>query len=52
MLKLFISFKDGKILEVNDLDENDLKYFFECVKKNKMYWNKVTGRGFWLNESS
>ena len=52
MLKLFISFSDGKILTVNDLEEQDLDHFFDCLKKNKMYWNKMTGRGFWLNSNS
>ena len=51
MIKLFISFSDGKIVEVQQLQEEDLDYFLSCITKNKMYWNKLTGRGFWLNSS-
>lgn len=49
MIKLSILHNDGKIADIEHFLEEDLDDFLNCIYKNKMYWNTLTGRGFWVN---
>lgn len=49
MIKLIITYNDGKILEVNDLKDKDAKHFFECLSKHEFYWDNAKNRGFWTD---
>ncbi len=49
MIKLIITYNDGKIIELNDLKDENAKHFFDCLSKSEFYWDNVRHRGFWTD---
>jgi len=49
MLKLSILHFDGKIVEMKEFLDTDLDLFFDCITRKEVYWNRLTGRGIWVN---